>query len=344
MAAGFDFQHRLGAGYFGEVWQAIDTGLECEIALKCIPPDKIVNTENLHQEAQTLKSAEHPNIVRVNETGTLGDKRVYVSMEYLSRGSVEDEAIGGLLGLPRAKRLMVDVLRGLGHAHHRNIVHRDIKPANIMVGNSGEGKLSDFGLAVPNITSIDPSKFKEYQYLFHLAPEVRSIKDYTKISDIYACGVTLYRLVNGDSYLPTTDVTEAIRLSKRGDFPDRTKYREFVPTGLRRLINRAMNITPKDRFSSADEMRHALEAQSLLVKWSERATSNGRIWEGESENNRKYRMCLFTGSKGKWSVEFKHATSGTLRRKKADCFEDLSKAGAYQKVRTILQRLTQTDA
>jgi serine/threonine-protein kinase len=344
MAASFDFKKRLGSGYFGEVWHVIDTGLGCEIALKCIPTDKIVNTANLHQEAQTLKASEHANIVRVTETGTLDDGRIYVSMEFLPNGSVEDEASGALLGLPRAKRLMIDVLRGLGHAHKQGIVHRDVKPANIMIGNSKEGKLSDFGLAVTDIASVDASQFKQYQYRLHLAPEVRKLTDYTEVSDIYACGITLYRLVNGDTYLPSIDLAEATRLTRKGEFPSRDKYRDFVPTSLRKLINQALNLDPSQRYQSADEMRHALEQQKLLVAWEEIRSRSGRIWKGVSTSNRHFEVSLSLTPKGKWEIDFKTGTSNNLRRKTADCHQELSKAKARQLTGRILQRVTQTGA
>ncbi|WMI72119.1 serine/threonine-protein kinase [Aminobacterium sp. MB27-C1] len=343
MAASFDFKKRLGSGCFGEVWYAIDNGLGCEIALKCIPPEKIINSSNLHQEAQTLKASEHANIVRVTETGILSDGRVYISMEYLPRGSVEDEASGAFLPLPRAKQLMVDVLRGLAHAHSQGIVHRDIKPANIMIGNSGEGKLSDFGLAVPDIASVDASQFKQYQYRLHLAPEVRRMKDYTTVSDIYACGVTLYRLVNGDIYLPPIDITEATRRARRGEFPPRDQYRDFIPTSLRRLINRAMNIDPTKRFQSADDMRHALEQQSIVVGWTEKRIHGGKLWEGESIHGRKYSLSLTQGANLRWSIEYKTAFGGALRRRSVDCHTDLTNSKSLQLARRILQRVTKTE-
>jgi len=342
MAASFDFRERLGSGYFGEVWRAIDNGLGCEIALKCIPPDKIINSANLHQEAQTLKASEHANIVRVTETGTLSDGRVYVSMEYLPRGSVEDEASGALLGLPRAKQLMVDVLRGLAYAHCQGIVHRDIKPANIMIGNSGEGKLSDFGLAVPDIASVDASQFKQYQYRLHLAPEVRKMTDYTTVSDIYACGVTLYRLVNGDTYLPSIDLAEATRRARRGEFPRRDQYRDFIPTSLRRLINRALSVDPSERYQSADDMRHALEQQSLLVAWTEKKIYGGTMWEGASVQGKEYIVSLTQGADSKWSIEFKTGAGGKLRRRSVDCTTGLTKAKSHQLARRLLQRVTKT--
>ena len=344
MAASFDFRKRLGSGHFGEVWHAVDNGLGCDIALKCIPPDKIINSANLHQEAQALKASEHTNIVRVNETGTLSDGRVYVSMEYLPRGSVEDEASGGLLGLPRAKQLMVDVLRGLAHAHRQGIVHRDIKPANIMIGNAGEGKLSDFGLAVPDIASVDASQFKQYQYRLHLAPEVRKMTDYTMVSDIYACGVTLYRLVNGDTYLPSIDLAEVTRRARRGEFPPRDHYRYFIPTCLRRFINRALNVDPEERYQYADEMRHVLEQQSLLVAWNEKSIPDGTLWEGLSVHGREYMLSLQQTLRTGWCIEFKTGVNGKLRRRSVDCYSKMTKAKSHLMARRILQRVTQTDA
>jgi serine/threonine protein kinase len=192
MAVSFDWKKRLGSGHFGEVWLAMDTGLGCEVAVKCIPSAKIINQKKIFQEAQILKAAEHPNIIRVYETRDFGDGRIYVSMEYLKNGSLEDDARGAPIALSRAKRLMIDVLRGLEHAHNQDIVHCDVKPANILIGNNGEAILSDFGLALPNIKSLNTNELKQYQYAMHLAPEVKQLQDYSNLSDIYAAGVTLF--------------------------------------------------------------------------------------------------------------------------------------------------------
>src|SRR6266705_2962359 len=101
----FHYQRRLGAGHFGEVWLVTDLGLGAERAVKLIPPNKVLNPTNFFQEAQILKAVEHPNIVRVHETGTMADGRLYVSMEFLPRGSLEDEAGGAPLPLTRVKRV-----------------------------------------------------------------------------------------------------------------------------------------------------------------------------------------------------------------------------------------------
>ena len=101
--AEFQYIKRLGSGYFGEVWSVIDTGLNAVFALKLIPPEKVINPSNFYQEAQILKAAEHNNIVKVFEAGEMEDGKIYVKMEYLQNGSLEDEASGAYVAVTRAK-------------------------------------------------------------------------------------------------------------------------------------------------------------------------------------------------------------------------------------------------
>lgn len=341
MSAGFDFKKRLGAGHFGEVWHAVDLGLETECAVKCIPPTKVINRDNFYQEAQVLKAAEHPNIVGVTETGELSDGRIYVVMEYLANGSLEDEASGGYLPLTRAKRLMIDVLRGLAHAHQQGIVHRDIKPGNIMIGNAQEGKLSDFGLALPDISTLDLSAVKGYQYLLHLAPEVSTFADYTPLADIYAAGVTLYRLVNGDSHLPPLQPQLARQMAKAGKFPDRDSYRGFVPSGLKKVINKAMSVNPADRYQTADEMRRALEQVHVAADWDERLLTNGKRWTGVS-GKRVFEVERAQAADGSWSVKVRRASAASkpLRRDGSISKDGLTEKQAIRETYRILQRVS----
>jgi len=335
--AGFEYIKRLGSGYFGEVWDVNDTGLDAKFALKLIPPDKVINPDNFYQEAQTLKAAEHNNIVRVFETGKMSDGKIYVKMEFLKNGSVEDQASGGYVGLTMAKKLMVDMLRGLEHAHTKGIVHRDIKPANILIGDANEGKLSDFGLALPDLKKIDTSTLKKYQYWMHLAPEVDDMKDYTYLSDIYSCGMTLYRLVNGDIYLPTLPGGALRKQIKTGKFPDRKNYREFIPISLKRVINKALNVDPSARYQSAEAMRHALEQVPLFVNWTEHLLTNGVEWKASRDGN-VYSVKRIKNKKGTWDVEFKKGkTVAELRKVNRLCLQRGSLAQALQHSKSILQ-------
>jgi eukaryotic-like serine/threonine-protein kinase len=343
MASEFEYKKELGSGYFGKVWLAVDKGLNCECALKCIPQDKLINKGNFYYEAQILKAATHSNIIKVTETGEFTDKTIYVVMEYLKRGSVGDEVVKRYMCLSRARRLMIDVLRGLEYAHSKNIIHRDIKPANILIGNSDEGVLSDFGLSFQDLPSADLTPLNQkYQYMLHLAPEVKEFKDYTKLSDIYACGMTLYRLVNGDSFLPMISPQGAHLSAKLGKFPDRNKYRDFIPKNLKILINKALNVDPTKRFQSASEMRHALEKVAIYADWEESETASGKQWICE-KHSIKYLLQKDQNLDGKWTVTFsKGKSTSKMKKIKASCGSGLSLAKATACVQKVLQELVKT--
>jgi serine/threonine-protein kinase len=337
MADRFDLQKRLGAGHFGEVWIAIDVGLGIERAVKLIHPSRIITPHNFFQEAQTLKAVEHPNVVRAEETGTLDDGRIYVAMEYLPRGSLEDEAKGAYVDLTRAKGVMVDVLRGLGHAHRHGILHRDIKPGNILIGNKLEAKLSDFGLALPTNIDLKSLGIKDYNYILHQAPEVQQTGQHSIQADIYACGVTLYRLINGDSYLPSISLFDIPSLIACGEFPNRRRYREFITRPLRRLVNKAMHVSPDKRYQSAENMRHSLEQIVIEKNWIEKSLSNGMQWMCSWENV-CYEVTRQREPSDSWTVAVrKGASKEELRRIRRLCTEGLTKTEAERLTGRILQ-------
>jgi serine/threonine-protein kinase len=341
MSVKFDFKKRLGSGYFGEVWYANEIGLCQECAVKLVPYDKIINQANYFQEAQCLKAAEHQNVVRIFDTGYYNKTQIYLSMEFLKNGSLEDEAQGGYIALTRAKKIMVDVLRGLEHAHKNKILHRDIKPANILIGDAKEGKLSDFGLALPDFGTLDLTLVKtQYQYLCHLAPEVNHFTDYTELSDIYACGVTFYRLINGDSYLPNVSLTDMRQDIKSGKYPDRTKYRDFIPKTLRIFTNKAMSPDISKRFQSTVEMRHALEQIVLVNNLNESITSNGMHWSTGIKTG--ILIVDKTGNNNLWNVEIKRGKNkSSLKRIVPKCLYGAEKKKADLFAKVLLQQIVQ---
>jgi serine/threonine-protein kinase len=337
MASTFDFQERLGAGHFGEVWRVIDTGLAIERALKLIPPAKVLNPANFFHEAQMLKAVEHANVVRVEDTGRLDDGRIYVAMEYLPKGSLEDESKGSYVELTRVKRLMIDVLRGLEHAHSRGVLHRDIKPANILIGRTLEGKLSDFGLAVSAGMDLKTLGVKQYAYVVHMAPELYRGRLNTVSTDIYACGMTMYRIVNGDAFFILPPQDELEERVCRGAFPDRQAYRDFIPLPVRRLINRALEIRPGDRFQSADEMRRAVEQLVIEKNWIERKLTNGTEWRC-GWDQKCYEVQCVSNAQGKWGLSVRKGPSRhAMRRVTALCAQDLTIDNARKKTKRILQ-------
>ena len=332
----FDLLKRLGSGNFGEVWLAFDPGLGVQRAVKIIPPDRIPDKTNFFREAQVLKAAEHSNVVKVEDTGTLDDGRVYVAMQYMRRGSLDDEAKGSYVVTSRARRIMIDVLRGLEWAHAKGILHRDIKPGNILIGDNRAGVLSDFGLAIARGVT-DPVGMTDYVYVLHLAPEVNTPRDWSIAADIFACGVTLYRLLNGDRYLPAISPASVASAIQAGSFPDRNAYREFVPRSLRQLVNKAIHVDPSKRFASASDMRHALEQVNVCMNWEETPLVDGQRWNG-SWGVRHLVVERRRDSQHTWSVEYRKGSSPRqCRRVVALCKTGLGARDSVILVRKILQ-------
>jgi len=118
-----------------------------------------------------------------------------------------------------AFKILEDISWAVEYAHQRGYIHRDIKPGNILLTGEWKAKLSDFGLAtsIPRGGTASP-----YGYLTHVAPEVLRTGSTSKASDIYALGVTAYRLINGDGFLPEISEHDEIQdLILSGKYPDR---------------------------------------------------------------------------------------------------------------------------
>ena len=337
MSVGFDFKRRLGAGQFGEVWLVNDKALDAERALKTILPSNMPDKTNFFKEAQLLKEVEHHNIVKVFEAGKLPDNRIYVSMEFLPKGSVYDEARGNFVHLTRAKRIMVDVLRGLEQAHLKNVLHRDIKPANILIGNEDQGKLSDFGLAVKAKKGIFTYSAKEYLYTIHLAPEFFSTGIFTALTDIYAAGVTFYRLINGDVFLPSLDYNELKKRVIKGQYINKKAYRIFVPLSIRRFINKVIESNPQKRFQSSIKMRRALEKINIVRNWNETSFENRTVCTS-CKKNKMIRITMGINIKKECYVTIEHgSTKKNLRKIRNMCRKGMNIKQSQRFCAKILQ-------
>jgi serine/threonine protein kinase len=327
-------KRRLGQGCFGEVWLARHEGFAADFAVKFVPEANIVSPTAFYREPRLLKLLEHPNIVKVHDTGRLPNGDLFIAMEYLKRGSLAAELRGDTLNLRALKQIFCGAMRGLQFAHDRDFIHRDIKPANILIADDMSGKLGDFGLA----TKLGPGGIASPQFYYtYVAPEVLISGATTKTSDVYAMAVTMYEALNGKSYLPAANSLDDLKqMISAGSFPDRAYYRVYVPKKLRLVINKAMSVIPSERFKSAEEFRHALEQIPIRASCQEQMSQTSFDWDSQGDEER-LRVSMLPQSDGKWRIETLRQTvqGATLRRVTRLCLRNLTEIQARKAVHRI---------
>jgi len=233
------------------VFRAYDAMLDVWRAVKVLSPrmtKKQKVRERFLNEARTMAQLKHPHIVTVYDVGVDGE-RVYMVMETLEGGCVIDR-VKQLGPLPprMASAVVQALLSGLGEAHKAGVVHRDVKPHNILISETGVPKLIDFGIAQHADRSLTKTGAVIGTWAY-MAPEQRTnAKGVDPRSDLYASGATLYAILTGkDPFdLYATDLHD--------------KLFAGLPLPLINVMKGATRYEPDERYDSAAEMFHALQA------------------------------------------------------------------------------------
>jgi serine/threonine protein kinase len=147
--AHYEINEMLGKGGMGEVYRARDTKLGRDVAIKFLPADMAADRDRLarfEQEARTVASLNHPNIVTLFSIESEADTR-FLTMELVEGKSLDHHLVPGGLPVERVVELGVTIADALSAAHENGIVHRDLKPANVMLADDGTVKVLDFGIA-----------------------------------------------------------------------------------------------------------------------------------------------------------------------------------------------------
>lgn len=256
LATRYDDLRPLGRGGMGSVYRARDRIRDRDVALK-IPREDILAQPRVRErfllEMEALAGLDHPNVVPILEVA--GGELPHFSME-LVEGRTLSQLLAeeGPLCAARTLALFRPLAAGLGHVHGHQLVHRDLKPDNILVGASGEPRITDFGLAA-NALRLDQEELgKAVGTLTYMAPEQLLGGDPEPPADVYSMGAILYEaLIGAPPFRPSQAIDKL-----REPAPSLYETLPDGPAPLVELVDRCLLRDPGDRFHDGQALYEAL--------------------------------------------------------------------------------------
>ncbi|ETR66880.1 MAG: serine/threonine protein kinase [Candidatus Magnetoglobus multicellularis str. Araruama] len=255
---GFRIDSIIGEGGMGQVYLAIHEKINKRMAVKSLSPHLITKREEFkrrfYDEAKIQALLEHPNIIQITNF-IEQDSNFYLFMEYVEGESLEDLINRKKrLSDDEAIRIIIDVLKGLQHAHELGVIHRDIKPSNIMITRDGIAKIMDFGIAMM-LEDVQVAKGSAGTIQYMSPEQISQPKNINHRSDIYSIGIVLYQLLTGR--IPFKGKTEEI---KRGHiFTAPPPIQESIYSELNTIVMKAMSKDSDDRFNDCKTFIQTLE-------------------------------------------------------------------------------------
>ncbi|MGI9132929.1 MAG: protein kinase domain-containing protein [Rhodoferax sp.] len=277
----FELRRVLGQGAQSTVWLAFDPRMEREVAIKVMRPGEGSDDTAVAQwlqEARSVASVSHPNIVPVYEAD-IQDRQPYLVFEFVA-GQTLDQWLKqrGALPVNEAVALMMEVLDALAVAHAAGVVHRDLKPSNIVVDAAGRARVMDFGIAarIQGAASKD-AQFAAGGTVGYLAPEAADGAAPSPSMDIFSAGLVLAEMLMGHALIDARDPHRAVYRVLHEPLLLPEQLDAAVDDGLRAIAARALAREPGQRFASARAF------QTELQQWLKpRASANAAVGGGSS--------------------------------------------------------------
>lgn len=264
----------IGRGGMGVVYKAIHIAMNQVVALKVLGKglsgdDK--NVQRFYQEVRASSRLKHPNSIKVFDFGRSEDGHLYLAMEFLEGHTLtqllRQEKV---LSVRRAINIAKQIAKSLGEAHSNGLVHRDLKPDNIFItrifGEEDFVKVLDFGIAKFQEGTPEAENLTQAGLVcgtpLYISPEQALGRSLDGRSDLYSLGVILYEMVSGKPPFRADTPIALIMRHIHDEPPPMTEHNPglIVPDGLRDVIFRLLHKDREKRYSTAQEVVHALDA------------------------------------------------------------------------------------
>ncbi len=246
----FIIHSRLGAGGMGEVYRALDSKLDREVAIKMLPTEWLLDPDRrtrFDREARSLAALNHPNIGSIYGVEDVGDTRALI-LELVEGPTLAERLSGGSLPIKEALAIAEQIADALDAAHQAGIVHRDLKPANVKVRPDGQVKVLDFGIAkmiaggaAVAATATDAATLEGLVIgtATYMSPEQARGAAVDKRSDTWAFGCVVYELLTGRRAFAGDTALDTIAAILEHE-PDWEALPHGTPPAIRRLLHRCL--------------------------------------------------------------------------------------------------------
>ncbi len=274
---------KLGEGGMGVVYKALDLKLDRAVALKFLPHHLMANEAEqarFLQEARAASALNHANICGIHSIGEYKDpakseEQRFIDMEFVDGSTLRKKFESAPLRVSEAVGYAIQIGEALHEAHTKGIVHRDIKADNVMVNSKNQIKVMDFGLAKLKGSLKLTRTSSTVGTLAYMAPEQIQGGEVDARSDIFSFGVLLFEMLTGH-YPFRGEHEAAILYSIVNEDPESVlKSRPECSAELDRIINRALEKDPADRYQHTDDMVSELRrAQKQSARVSRTSVTN----------------------------------------------------------------------
>ncbi len=272
----FQILREVGRGGMGVVIQAYDKQLKEQVAIKILSPLLSRNPEaleRLRREVSAARRVTHPNVIRIHDISEANGLS-YVSMEYFEGVNLRDYVRQNApLSMVRAGQIVSQICDGLEAAHQQGVIHRDLKSQNIIINKSNQIKIIDFGLARSEHLDGMTATGLIMGTPEYMAPEQVAGKSVDERSDIYSFGIILYELLTGTvPFTGESAIAIGFKQIKDDPAPPRT-INSGISEEVERVIMKALQKNPPDRYRSCAELRQDLERAAQLPFASSESSS-----------------------------------------------------------------------
>ncbi|MFK8112463.1 MAG: serine/threonine protein kinase [Rubripirellula sp.] len=252
----------VGGGNSGHVYRASDNRLSRTVALKVLKPDySNSGLARLKREAKAVAAVSHEHIVGLFDVRLEAGPTPYLVMEWVAGGTVRQLVRSrGHLDCREAARIASQVAGALAAAHDQGLIHRDLKSANVLLSNTGESKLADFGL-VRDLES-DSNLTREHIVAgtpAYMAPEqIQDARNVDGRADLYSLGVMLYEMLTGE--LPFRGVERMVLHQSLHQDPKRPRLlNDQIHRDVETICLKCLAKSPQERYPTANELQADLD-------------------------------------------------------------------------------------